>query len=83
MGSNRAEKALYNLLEFSTAYLVTEIEGRLRSQHKLLGKIVGVMCQGDRILIPSIDVDSRLEDDRIIGPWVVDQGNTLLLLLEF
>ena len=24
--------------------LVTEIEGRLRSQHKLLGKIVGVMC---------------------------------------
>jgi len=24
--------------------LVTEIEGRLRSQRKLLGKIVGVMC---------------------------------------
>src|SRR5215510_13154561 len=24
--------------------LVTEIEARLRSQHKLLGKIVGVMC---------------------------------------
>jgi hypothetical protein len=24
--------------------LVTEIEGRSRSQHKLLGKIVGVMC---------------------------------------
>jgi hypothetical protein len=24
--------------------LVTEIEGRLRSQHKLLGKIVGMMC---------------------------------------
>ena len=24
--------------------LVVEIEGRLRSQHKLLGKIVGVMC---------------------------------------
>ena len=24
--------------------LVPEIEGRLRSQHKLLGKIVGVMC---------------------------------------
>jgi hypothetical protein len=24
--------------------LVTEIEGRLRSQHKLLGKIVGIMC---------------------------------------
>src|SRR6516164_9280666 len=24
--------------------LVTEIEGRVRSQHKLLGKIVGVMC---------------------------------------
>jgi hypothetical protein len=24
--------------------LVTELEGRLRSQHKLLGKIVGVMC---------------------------------------
>ena len=26
------------------ADLVTEIAGRLRSQHKLLGKIVGVMC---------------------------------------
>jgi hypothetical protein len=26
------------------AELVAEIEGRLRSQHKLLGKIVGVMC---------------------------------------
>src|SRR2546426_11198042 len=26
------------------ADLVTESEGRLRSQHKLLGKIVGVMC---------------------------------------
>jgi hypothetical protein len=26
------------------ANLVAEIEGRLRSQHKLLGKIVGVMC---------------------------------------
>src|SRR5919201_3308128 len=24
--------------------LVAEMEGRLRSQHKLLGKIVGVMC---------------------------------------
>src|SRR5262245_42679510 len=24
--------------------LVTEIEGRLRSQHKLLGKIIGIMC---------------------------------------
>jgi hypothetical protein len=24
--------------------LVSELEGRLRSQHKLLGKIVGVMC---------------------------------------
>src|SRR4029450_5882745 len=24
--------------------LVTEIAGRLRSQHKLLGKIIGVMC---------------------------------------
>jgi hypothetical protein len=27
-----------------SADLVAEIEGRLRSQHKLLGKIVGVMC---------------------------------------
>jgi len=26
------------------ADLVTEIEGRLHSQHKLLGKIVGMMC---------------------------------------
>jgi hypothetical protein len=24
--------------------LVAEIEGRLRSQHKLLGKIIGMMC---------------------------------------
>jgi len=38
--------------------------------------------QGDRILIPSIDVDERLEGGRIIGPWVIDQGSTLLLLLE-
>jgi hypothetical protein len=40
------------------------------------------MAQGDRILIPSIDVDSRVEGDRITGSWVVDQGSTLLLLLE-
>jgi hypothetical protein len=26
------------------ANLIAEIEGRLRSQHKLLGKIVGMMC---------------------------------------
>ena len=38
--------------------------------------------QGDRIFIPSIDVDERLEGDRIVGPWVVDQGSTLLLWLE-
>jgi hypothetical protein len=38
-------------------------------------------AQGDRILIPSIDVDERLEGDRITGPWVVDQCSTLLLLL--
>ena len=40
------------------------------------------LCQGDRILIPSIDVDERFEGDRITGSWVVDQGSTLLLLLE-
>lgn len=38
--------------------------------------------QGDRILIPSIDVDERFDSARIPGPWIVDQGNTLLLLLE-
>jgi len=36
------EQALENL--GLPAELVAEIEGRLRSQHKLLGKIVGVMC---------------------------------------
>ena len=40
--------------------LVTEIEARLRSQRKLLGKIVGVMCPplfklGQDILAPSGD----------------------------
>ena len=39
-------------------------------------------AQGDRIFIPSIDVDERFEGDRITGSWVVDQGSTLLLLLE-
>jgi len=38
--------------------------------------------QGDRILIPSIDVDERFVSARIPGPWVVGQGSTLLLLLE-
>ena len=38
--------------------------------------------QGDRIFIPSIDVEERLESDRIVGPWVVDQDSTLLLWLE-
>jgi hypothetical protein len=38
--------------------------------------------QGDRILIPSIDVDERFDGARIPGPWVVDQGSTLVLLLE-
>jgi hypothetical protein len=38
--------------------------------------------QGDRILIPCIDVDRRLDGDLITGPWVVDQCSTLLLLLE-
>ena len=38
--------------------------------------------QGDRILIPSIDVDERFESDRLTGSWVVDPDSTLLLLLE-
>ena len=38
--------------------------------------------QDDRILIPSIDVDKRFKNDRITGSWIVDQGSTLLLLLE-
>ena len=40
--AQRAAEALNDL--GLHADLVTEIEGRLRSQHKLLGKIVGVMC---------------------------------------
>ena len=36
------EQALHDL--GLPADLVVEIEGRLRSQHKLLGKIIGVMC---------------------------------------
>ena len=32
MGSNRAEKALYNLLEFSTAYPKAHLPGRTRAQ---------------------------------------------------
>jgi hypothetical protein len=41
-----AAKALQQALEDLglPADLVTEIEGRLRSQQKLLGKIVGMMC---------------------------------------
>jgi len=38
--------------------------------------------QGDRILIPCIDVDRWLEGELITGPWVGDQCSTLLLLLE-
>ena len=40
------------------------------------------VTQGDRILIPCIDVDRRLEGELITGPWAVDQCSTLLLLLE-
>ena len=36
------EQALHDL--GLPAHLVVEIEGRLRSQQKLLGKIVGMMC---------------------------------------
>jgi hypothetical protein len=36
--------------------------------------------QGDRILIPSIDVEGRLEGDLSTGPWLVDACSTLLLL---
>src|SRR5712691_11974847 len=44
--AQRAVEALHQALEDLglPAELVGEIEGRLRSQHKLLGKIVGVMC---------------------------------------
>ena len=38
--------------------------------------------QGDRILIPCIDVDGWLEGALITGSWVIDQCSTLLLLLE-
>src|SRR4029453_5836471 len=43
--AQRAAEALHQALEDLglPANLVVEIEGRLRSQHKLLGKIVGVM----------------------------------------
>ena len=44
--SQHAAEALQQALDALglPADLVTEIAGRLRSQHKLLGKIVGVMC---------------------------------------
>src|SRR5215470_11219101 len=44
--AQRAAEALHHALEELGLpdTLVTEIEGRLRSQQKLLGKIVGVMC---------------------------------------
>jgi hypothetical protein len=44
--AQQAAKALQQALDDLglSEDLVTEIEGRLRSQHKLLGKIVGVMC---------------------------------------
>ena len=44
--AQRAAEALQQALNDLGLHadLVTEIEGRLRSQHKLLGKIVGVMC---------------------------------------
>jgi hypothetical protein len=43
--AQRTAEALHQALEDLglPANLVVEIEGRLRSQHKLLGKIVGVM----------------------------------------
>src|SRR2546425_12903818 len=43
--AQRAVEALYQAVEDLDlpANLVVEIEGRLRSQHKLLGKMVGVM----------------------------------------
>jgi len=43
--AQRAVEALHQAVEALglPANLVVEIEGRLRSQHKLLGKIVGVM----------------------------------------
>src|SRR6266571_8101946 len=43
--AQRAVEALHQAVEALglSAHLVVEIEGRLRSQHKLLGKIVGVM----------------------------------------
>jgi len=44
--AQHAAEALHHALEELGLpdTLVTEIEGRLHSQHKLLGKIVGVMC---------------------------------------
>jgi hypothetical protein len=44
--AQQAAKALQHVLDDLglPEGLVTEIEGRLHSQHKLLGKIVGVMC---------------------------------------
>src|SRR5215510_8269301 len=40
--AERLEQALHDL--GLPEHLVVEIEGRLRSQQKLLGKIVGMMC---------------------------------------
>ena len=65
-------------------------EGHLQrvrvGQHRASGPLAAsptttIPAQDDRILIPCIDVDWQLEGDLIIGLWVVDQGNTWLLLL--
>jgi hypothetical protein len=51
--------------------LVTEIEGRLRSQHKLLGKIVGVMCP------PLFGCRTNTELCRVRG-WEINLPSRLL-----
>src|SRR5262245_32604856 len=52
-------------------------------QAVFLSMVTSEQPQGDRILIPSIDVDWRLEGDLTTGPWTVDQCSTLLLWLKY
>ena len=51
-------------------------------ENKLHWSLDVTFNQGDRILIPCIRVDRRLEGDLITGSWVVDPCSALLLLLE-
>jgi hypothetical protein len=74
--AQRTAEALYLALEERglPAHLVVEIEGRLRSQHKLLGKLIGVMfpalfgCRTPSELCRVRGWDKQWPS-RILGAW--------------